>query len=650
MRDPEELLADLSPVQREAVSTTEGAVLILAGAGSGKTRVITYRIAYLLAACDVAPREILAMTFTNKAAREMKERVDDLIGLDLRDLWITTFHSFGARILRRHADLLERTSDFVIYDQDDSLRLVKRLQKTLGHDPKRFPPSQAVSWIEHRKTQGQGDESGEGASFLDRTYGRLHALYEEEMVRANAFDFADLLCRPLELCRDHEDLADHYRGRFRYILVDEYQDTNHAQYLLARDLSRHHGNVCVVGDEDQSIYSWRGADIRNILEFESDFGEEGIRSFHLVENFRSPRTVVEAASNLIRNNLRGHKKTKDLVSHRETPFKITCFQGMNAYHEATYVRDKVRSLAMQGARLSEIAIFYRTHAQSRVLEEVFRTADLAYKVFGGPKFFDRVEVKDLVAYLRVVANPRDRVALERAANVPKRGLGPASMAKLADAANLEGVTTYEMMRDGALLTGKAKKGCAQFVDLIEGLRSVRGELTLPELITRIIADTDYEAHLEAQGREDRLEIVLEFHNFVIEYEKWAASEGEEPTLEGFLEQTSLLSGADQIESDTGAITMMTLHNAKGLEYPFVFIVGLEEGLFPHASSFNDPTELEEERRLCYVGMTRAMERLFMTCALSRRLRGREMYPRPSRFLSEIPRELVDIDRSRPRRW
>ncbi len=638
------LLDQLSDIQREAVTSTDGPVLILAGAGSGKTRVITHRIAYLLAK-GVRPYQILAVTFTNKAAREMRERIDRLLGCENRELWVTTFHALGARLLRRHCDLLDYTTDFIIYDQDDANRLIKRIMKEMGLDPKRITPGSVAGWIEHKKSNPDAPPDPDD-TYLEKQCQKVYQRYQAELKQANAFDFADLLSRPLQIFNENADVLGRYQERWRYILIDEYQDTNRAQYLLTRTLAAAHHNLCVVGDEDQCIYSWRGADIRNILEFEADYQGDQIRTFHLVRNYRSPKVVLKAAQSLIQNNLYGHKKTKPLESDRESPWKVTCFQAMHAKAEAAYVRDRITELRRRdGSPYSDFAVFYRTHAQARLLEEAFTLAQLPYRVFGGPRFFERTEVKDLLAYLRLLVNPRDTISLERVVNVPKRGVGDASFDKLALAAATAGQPVWSLVERLEGVTGKARAGLEKFRDLILQLRSRRAGLHLAELVAELIDRLDYRGWLAEQNREDRAEIVDEFQSLVNEYCRNMAQQGDDnPTLESFLESVTLAAGVDAMDQSQGAITLMTLHNAKGLEFPYVFIVGMEEGLFPHFGSLVDPGRLEEERRLCYVGMTRAMRRLFLTCSGYRMINGRDSFQRPSRFLSEIDRHSLSVDK------
>ncbi len=636
------LLDQLSEVQREAVTSVDGPVLILAGAGSGKTRVITHRIAYLLAR-GVQPAEILAVTFTNKAAREMRERVDRLVGGENRDLWVTTFHSLGSRLLRRHAEFLNYDSDFVIYDRDDMLRLVKRILKDGGYDTDRIKPAEVLSRIEHWKSHPDEPED-EDDSFLEKTIRRIAVRYQNELKRANAFDFGDLLARPLQLFQEQPELLARYQDRWRYILVDEYQDTNRVQYLLTKTLAGKHKNLCVVGDEDQSIYSWRGADIRNILEFEADYDPAEFRTFHLVRNYRSPRVILEAAQSLILNNRYGHKKTQPLESDRESPWKVTCFQGRDARAEASFLRERIQDIhRTTGAPYSDFAVFYRTHAQSRLLEEALHLSNLPYRVFGGPRFFERMEVKDLLAYLRIIVNPKDSVSLERVINIPRRGVGATTLDRMALAASEAGEALWARVERLEGVKGKARKGVEAFRDLIVDFRARKSDMTLPALVEELVNAIDYRPFLIEQGRDDRLEIVDEFESLVREFVLEMETRGEAPpSLETFLESVTLASGVDTLDSAQGQITLMTLHNAKGLEFPFVFIVGMEEGIFPHASAFSDPHQLEEERRLCYVGMTRAMQRLFLTCCGFRMVRGRDSFQMPSRFLSEIDRSTISV--------
>jgi len=652
----------LNPVQREAVAATEGPVLVVAGAGSGKTRVLTYRIAHLIRDLGVPPHAILAITFTNKAANEMKERVERLVGGAVRAMWVSTFHSACARILRREAPRLGYRSSFSIYDDADALRLVTMCVRDLDMDPKRFPPRNIRAAISDAKNELIDYESfaQQGTGFFHEQVADVYRLYQQRLLEASAMDFDDLLMITVELFGAFPDVLDHYQRRFQYVLVDEYQDTNRAQYTLVKQLTAQHRNLCVVGDSDQSIYRFRGADIRNILDFESDYPDA--RVVVLGQNYRSTEVILEAANSVIANN--DERKPKHLWTDRGRGELLNRYEAEDERDEAAFVAEQINVLEDEGRSASDIAVFYRTNAQSRVLEEVFVRYGIPYAVVGGVKFYERREVKDVLAYLRVLVNPDDQVALKRVINVPKRGLGSTSLAHLDRFAQGLGVSFHEglvQVDDEPNLSSRARKQVKEFLALIDVLRdrAAGGPRAAVEAVLEssgYLAELQVEQTIEALGR---VENVRELSTVAEEYEIGAEGSmiGDEAwddldglrRLELFLESISLVADIDELEEGSATVTLMTLHNAKGLEFPIIFMIGLDDGVFPHVRSLGDPSELEEERRLCYVGITRAQDRLYMTNAWSRMLWGGTNYNPPSRFLAEIPEELVTkIDKRRRR--
>jgi DNA helicase II / ATP-dependent DNA helicase PcrA len=630
------LLESLNPTQLDAVEHTEGPLLILAGAGSGKTRVLTHRVAYLIDQGLAAPEEVLAITFTNKAAREMKDRVALLVGPDSRRMWVSTFHAFCARILRVHAEKLGYKREFTIYDGADQVRLVKRCIVELGKDPKRFNPRSFQAQISSAKNvlMAPDDFLRNTEGYIAENVAEVYDLYQKRLYENNAMDFDDLIMQTVALLELFPEVRDRYQTRFKYIHVDEYQDTNHAQYRLVNILAAGYRNLCVVGDDDQSVYSWRGADIRNILEFERDYPEAKV--VKLEQNYRSTQTILDAANAVVANN--ASRKAKALWTAGSEGERIRVFAASDEYAEARFVVSEVERLIEGGASPREISVFYRTNAQSRALEDVLVREGVPYQVVGGVRFYERAEIKDAMAYLSVISNPDDSVSLERIINVPKRGLGTTSVAKLQDYARRNGISLYEALSeaDAAGLTGAAKKACRGVRDLFEGLRVAAKEVPPAELIGAVLDESGYRKELEAEDTveaESRLENLEELINAAREYERVEP----EPTLEGFLQEQALYSDQDSLTSEGGRVTLMTLHNAKGLEFGHVFVVGMEEGTFPHARSL-DEHNLEEERRLAYVGITRARETLTLTHAKLRSSWGEREYRMPSRFLSEIPDE------------
>jgi len=624
------LLAGLNPAQREAVLATEGPVLILAGAGSGKTRVITHRIAHLVLEKGVASDQVLAVTFTNKAAGEMKSRAEALLeGHRLRG-WISTFHSLCVRILRREAASAGLSPGFLIYDEDDQLAVVKDLLRSLDLSEKLHPPRQILSRISARKNSGRTDwEPGEG--FGAQMFGRMAQGYQQELAKAQALDFDDLLLRTVALFDQDRELRDAYRRRFAYLLVDEYQDTNRVQYALVRHLAGPQGNLTVVGDEDQSIYSWRGADIQNILDFERDF--PGARVLRLEENYRSSQRILEVASGLVARNLM--RKGKALRAMKAGGDPVRLHQASDEYAEAAFVISRIGELGSQG----RAAILYRMNAQSRLFEEALRRQRIAYRLVGGVGFYERREVKDVLAYLRLITNPQDPVAFRRILNVPPRGLGARTTEELGRIAQERGLSLWEALTvvdDEQRFPARAAQPLVRFRALIDGLRQEAGRFSVKGLLQRILERSGYSAALAEEGAiesQDRLENLAELLSAAAEYD--LRTDGGAPS--GFLDEVSLLSDTDLLREDA-PVVLMTLHAAKGLEFDEVFLVGLEEGLLPHSRSLDSQVALEEERRLCYVGMTRAKERLHLSWAESRQLFGQRRLSEPSRFLAEIPQE------------
>jgi DNA helicase-2/ATP-dependent DNA helicase PcrA len=645
---PETYLQDLNPAQREAVLTTEGPVLVIAGAGSGKTRVLTRRIAHLLNALGVKPPEILAITFTNKAAGEMRERLVDLVGPPARAAWVMTFHAACGRILRREAPRLGYRTNFTIYDSADQVRLVKQCLEELDRDPKRFTPRGIHSQISNAKNQLIGPEeyARRVASFYDQTVADVYELYQRRMFASNAVDFDDMLYLTVDVLERFPEAREKWQKAFRYVLVDEYQDTNHAQYRLLQLLAEPDLNVFAVGDPDQSIYAFRGADIRNVLEFERDFA--GARTIALEQNYRSTNNILEAANGVIAHNR--ERKPKNLWSELGEGDPVRVIEVEDEHAEARYVAAEIAMLVEQGLNGNEIAVFYRTNAQSRVLEDVLVRQGVAYQVIGGPRFYERAEIKDLVAYLQVIDNPYDAVSLLRIANRPRRGIGDSTLAKLMSFADDAEMSLWEAMDrcDAAGVGTAPAKAVASFRTTILSLMSSSEELDVAELIEAVLDRTGFlealeaERTIEAQGRIENLQELVALAR------EWLES-APEPSLSSFLQEVSLYSDQDAIRGEGSLVTLMTLHNAKGLEFRAVYLIGMEEGIFPHSRSIEEQG-IEEERRLCYVGMTRAMERLTLLHASSRMLYGGRSYNLPSRFLDELPGRHVERDRLKPASW
>jgi DNA helicase-2/ATP-dependent DNA helicase PcrA len=647
---PETYLADLNPAQREAVLHTEGPVLVVAGAGSGKTRVLTRRIAHLLGAVGVKPPEILAITFTNKAAGEMRERVQDLVGPPARAAWVMTFHSACGRILRREAQRLGYRSNFTIYDQADQIRLVKRCLEELERDPKRFTPRGIHSQISNAKNTlvGPEDYTERVASFYDQTVAEVYDLYQKRLFASNAVDFDDMLFLTVDVLERFPEAREKWQEAFRYILVDEYQDTNHAQYRLLQLLAEKHRNLFVVGDPDQSIYSFRSADIRNVLEFEKDFA--GAVTYTLDQNYRSTQHILDAANGIISHNR--ERKEKNLWSELGDGDPVRVIEVEDEHAEARYVAAEIALLVEEGFSGSEVAVFYRTNAQSRVLEDVLVRQGVAYQVIGGPRFYERAEIKDLVAYLQVLDNPYDAVSLLRISNRPRRGIGDTTLARLQTWADQREISLWEATAEAEMAgVGAApQKALKSFRGTIESLMSAAQEYEVPELIEEVLQRSGYmesleaERTIEAQGRIENLQELVS-----VAREWREQTETEDKTLSAFLQEISLYSDQDAIRGDGSLVTLMTLHNAKGLEFRAVYLIGMEEGIFPHSRSIEEQG-IEEERRLCYVGMTRAQERLTLLHASSRMLYGGRNHNLPSRFLDELPDSHVERERLRPASW
>ncbi|HEV2862894.1 MAG TPA: UvrD-helicase domain-containing protein [Pyrinomonadaceae bacterium] len=650
-----QLLDSLNERQREAVTTTEGPLLILAGAGSGKTRVITVRIAYLIEERGVAPHNILAVTFTNKAAQEMRDRVERLIGRAggrTSAPLISTFHSLCVRILRRDIEKLEEgyTRSFTIYDQDDSARVVKTCIKDLGYDDQRLQPRQTQSAISHAKNSGIDAESYaarvESHDERRAAVARVYKLYEDRLVNNNALDFDDLLIKTVRLLRKREDVRAHYNERFRYILVDEYQDTNQLQFALIHFLTQKQQNVCVVGDPDQSIYAWRGADISNILNFEQHYQEA--RTIKLEQNYRSTQNILDAAGAVIRHN--AARKEKALWTSSPAGAPLRYYQASDAEGEARFVAAKIEEHRRLD-RESRAAVLYRTNAQSRLFEEALRRSGIPYNIVGGFSFYERAEVRDIVSFLKLALNPHDSIALMRVVNTPPRGLGKQTLDELDRRAKDYGVSLWEAI--GIIGSGQAEgfspravSALKNFQTIVEGLVARAQKEPASEVVKAAILDTGYADSLKAENTEEaegRLENLQELVNAAVDYDR-----EENGGLRDFIDAAALVSDTDQYKGDA-PVTLMTMHSAKGLEFPVVFIVGMEDGLFPHSRAATDPNELEEERRLCYVAITRAERFLYMTHAMRRRVYGEELASEPSQFLNEMPLELVE-DLSRGSSW
>ncbi len=631
-------LTALNPMQRKAAETLEGPVLILAGAGSGKTRTLTYRIANLISH-GVKPWHILALTFTNKAAREMRERVEKLIGADAEDMWIGTFHSICVRILRRDIEKLGYQRSFTIYDDDDQLRVIKDGVKALNLDENRFPPKEIRTRINDAKNKMMTPDEWFQDSAKDyqcQQFHEVYTYYEERLRAANALDFDDLLLRALQLFVDHPPVLEYYRSRFQYVHVDEYQDTNPAQYTFVRLLTQESRSLCVVGDDDQSIYGWRGADIRNILDFENDFPDA--RVIKLEQNYRSTSNILDAANQVIAHN--AGRKEKALWTEAGEGEKIRLYSAGDEREEAAWICERVRKLHQTDVPYGQMAVLYRMHAQSRVIEEMFTRAGIPYKIFGGTRFYDRREIRDALAYLRVIVNPADDVSLVRIINTPKRSIGDSTVAALQERAREEELPLYSVLNDPPeSLSSRPRKCIAEFALLLMKLTALKDTLSLSELVETMLNETGLKAQFEIEGSEEaqtRRENLEEFAGAAKEFEERSADK----TLEAFLENVALVTDLDQQGDAPQYVTLMTLHSVKGLEYDAVFMAGMEEGIFPSMRAAMDEKRLEEERRLCYVGITRARKRLFLSFARRRAIFNQITHNPPSPFLKEIPERLI----------
>jgi len=640
-----DFLKELNPPQREAATHKDGPLLVLAGAGSGKTRVLTYRIAHLIASFKVSPEKILAVTFTNKAAEEMKTRVEKLLGRLSSPVWISTFHSLCSRILRGEAKLLGYKTNFTIYDEDDQLSLVKKCIEQLDISAKKFSPQAILSRISGAKNElvGWKDYEAYAKDFFERHVLKVYQLYQEKLEEFSAFDFDDLIMKTVEIFDKFPETLKKYQSRFRYILVDEYQDTNHAQYILVKKLSASKRNLCVVGDDDQSIYGWRGADLNNILDFEKDYPDS--RVIRLEQNYRSTQAILDAASSVVENNL--GRKGKTLWTEEKGGDKAVLTLVENEAEEALSCVQKIQNLLVNSnPSFSDMVILYRTNAQSRVLEQKLRDSGIPYVIVGGVRFYQRKEIKDVLAYMKIISNPKDVVSIKRIINVPPKGIGGRTLFLVEQFASKNRISFFEALKMIEQIDGIAKQKKNElkgFYDIIDGLIKIKGKLPIDKLTKQIIDKTGYLDMLlgeKTPEAESRAENIKEFITATEEFKERT----ENPTLDSFLEEVSLLSDIDIWDKTKDKVNLMTLHSAKGLEFPVVFITGMEEGLFPLSRAIEEPNELEEERRLFYVGLTRAKQKVFLSYARHRKRFG-EMTNLKSRFLDEIPNELLEIEDS-----
>lgn len=645
-RTGDDLLKGLNKEQREAVKHTEGPLLVMAGAGSGKTRVLTHRIAYLMSEKDVAPRNILAITFTNKAAREMKDRVRRLVGAEGEYMWVSTFHSMCVRILRRDIDRIGINRNFTILDSGDQLSVVKQVLKNINLDPKQFDPRAMLGQISAAKNELITPEAynEKVGDFFTRQVGKVYTAYQNMLRKNQSLDFDDLIMETITLFRRVPEVLEYYQRRFQYIHVDEYQDTNHAQYFLVKQLASRFQNLCVVGDSDQSIYRWRGADIANILSFEKDY--PAARTIFLEQNYRSTKSILQAANKVIENN--SGRKPKNLWTENPDGKKIHYFQGSTEQEEALFITEKIQTLRREeGISPNDIAILYRTNAQSRAVEDTLMKSGVSYQMVGGTKFYERKEIKDMVAYLRLITNPEDDLSFERVVNEPKRGIGKTSVERLRAYATEHGISFFAAVREVDFIgvSARAANALAGFADLITSLSQQQEFLTATDMVEAVLERTGYEQMLkneqtlEAQSRLENLE------EFMTVTQNFEEKSEEDKTLVAFLTDLALIADIDSVDEEDpeneDKITLMTLHAAKGLEFPVVFLIGLEENVFPHSRSMFDQDEMEEERRLAYVGITRAEKQLYLTHARMRTLYGRTNMNPISRFINEIPTDLVE---------
>ena len=639
------LLEGMNERQKEAVQHTQGPLLIMAGAGSGKTRVLTHRMAYILAEEEVHPWNILAITFTNKAAREMKERLSQLVGPQAEDMWVSTFHSMCVRILRRDIEILGYQRSFTICDPSEQQTSMKRILKKLDIDSEKYDYRMILNRISQAKNDLEDVEefNKKYTGYVEQIIGKCYREYQKELAKSMTLDFDDLIMLTVQLFQKHPETLQYYQQKFQYIHVDEYQDTNHAQYRLVTMLAKKFKNICVVGDADQSIYGWRGADMSNILEFEKDY--RNAKVVLLEQNYRSTKTILQAANHVIENNV--NRKVKKLWTENEEGQAITYYRAQSEQDEGRYVLSQIQSLLRDGYHYDDFAILYRTNAQSRVMEENLLKSNIPFRLVGGQRFFERLEIKDLLAYLRLIVNSQDDLSFRRIVNSPKRGIGATSLAKLSDFAEVYQFSLLEASLQTTLspLSGKAAKALEKFATTIEELRKMQEFLSISEFVEQVIEKTGYLTSLEQQHTMEadaRIENIQEFISVAKQFEQdRLEEESEESPLLQFLTDLSLVSDVDSDDGDGRMVTLMTLHTAKGLEFPVVFIIGLEEGIFPSSRSIMEHDDVEEERRLAYVGITRAEQKLFLTNAYSRLLYGRTQTNRPSRFVLEIGEELFD---------
>jgi DNA helicase-2/ATP-dependent DNA helicase PcrA len=649
--DNDMLLRGLNPSQREAVLHEKGPLLIFAGAGSGKTRVLTHRIAYLIGRRGVRPRNILAVTFTNKAANEMRERLSSLIGAPAtKEMWVGTFHATCARMLRENGQSIGLERDFVVYDDSDQITLMKECLSQLNLDDRQYAPRAVLSFISRAKEKLIAPEyfKEHFKGVFESVVAKIYPLYQEKLKLNRALDFDDLIYFAVRMLEQREDVRDYYQNKFRYVLVDEYQDVNHSQYRLTYLLSQKYSNICVVGDDDQSVYGWRGADVSIILRFEEDY--PNAHTIKLEQNYRSTQTILDAAYHVVRNN-RG-RKDKKLWTENPQGNEINFYEALNEQEEGVYIANRIQQGVKDGKRrFSDFALLYRTNAQSRVLEEVFINYRIPYKIVGGVRFYERKEIKDIIAYLRLVHNPYDSVALRRVVNVPARGIGAGTWQKIEEQATFRNLGLWDVLANPADLglKGTGKKGIEQFVTLISYLHGKRLSMTVTALVEEILERTGYVRELEQERTleaQNRIENIRELLSVTQQFED-STPNPEEATLAQFLEVTSLMADIDSLESEGhDFVVLMTLHSAKGLEFPVVFLTGLEEGIFPHSRSMQSDKEMEEERRHAYVGITRARDELYLTCANRRTIFGNTQMTQMSRFIREIPVELLKLPKSK----
>jgi DNA helicase-2/ATP-dependent DNA helicase PcrA len=648
----EKLLKGLNEQQQKAVKATDGPLLIMAGAGSGKTRVLTHRIAYLMVEKEVAPWNILALTFTNKAAREMKERIRGILGGASEEIWISTFHSMCVRILRRDIDRIGFNRNFSILDTTDQQSVIKQILKDKNLDPKKYDYRAILGVISSAKNELITPEEYEktAADFFTKIAAEVYKEYQKRLRKNQALDFDDLIMMTIHLFERVPEVLEYYQRKFQYIHVDEYQDTNRAQYMLVKQMASRFRNLCVVGDSDQSIYRWRGADIANILSFEKDY--PNANAIFLEQNYRSTKRILQAANNVIENNR--NRKPKNLWTENLEGNKISYYRADSEQGEAQFVAGKINEMVQKGSRkLSDMAILYRTNAQSRVMEEVLLKSNLPYSIVGGIKFYDRKEIKDILAYLRLIANPDDDISLRRVINMPKRGIGASSLDKVADYAMMADISMYQALKDIELigLSPKIMKAAREFRDLIANYTNMQEYLSVTELVEEVVEKTGYKEMLKMEKTiesQSRLENIDEFLSVTKAFEE----SNDDKSLVSFLTDLALVADIDKLDETEEAqvtVTLMTLHSAKGLEFPVVFLLGLEEGVFPHSRSLMDEEEMEEERRLMYVGVTRAEQELFITNAQMRTLYGRTNMNPVSRFISEIPEDLIEDLQVKPKR-